>query len=144
MDIKRVPPERTDVITHVGGAGPVRGAAPAERPRPQRKAPAKRRRDDDLVFGAFSKSTIGFISLGALFVIALIFGVKELEMTLLVYIVVLVICTAMGFLLANFPGFVPILISALLLIVGAITKLLPAVALGVAMLIGTSLVIRGE
>ena len=61
----------------------------------------------------------------------------------------LVVCTAMGLLLSGAPGFVSVLVSALLIIVGAITAksvdyLFPAVALGVAMLVSASLIMRRE
>ena len=134
MEIKRVAPERTDIITHASGSSEARG----------RVATHSRRRDDDLVFGAIPKSILGLISIVVLFIIALIFGVRELEMSIPVYIIVLVICVVMGVLLSNAPGFVVMLICSLLLTVGAIVELLPAVALGTAILTGASLIIRGE
>ena len=139
MEIKRVAPERTDVITHVGDGG-LKPAHMSRAPRERKQ----RSSDEDMVFGAIPRSTLGIISLVAMFLMALIFGVRELEMSVPVYLIILVFCTIMGVLLAGSPGFVSVLISALLLIVGAVTSLFPAVALGVAMLIGASLVIRGE
>lgn len=133
MEIKRVAPERTDIITHASDSTGARG-----------RGSTHSRRDDDLIFGAIPKSTLGLISIAVLFVIALIFGVRELEMSIPVYVIVLVICVVMGVLLSNAPGFVVMLICALLLIVGAIVDLLPAVALGTAILTGASLIIRGE
>ncbi len=141
MDTKRVAPERTDVISHVGNR-------PASGPRntmnhrePRKKRPE--RSNEDLIFGVFTKSMIGYISLGISFLVSLIFGVKELGMSIPVYIIVLIICIVMGFLLSNAYGFISVLISAVLLIIGAILSLFPAVALGVALLMGTSLIIRG-
>ena len=65
-------------------------------------------------------------------------------MSIPVYLLVLVFCTIMGVLLAGSPGFVSVVMAAMLLIVGALTSLFPGVALGTAMLIGSSLIIRGE
>ncbi len=139
MEIKRVAPETTDYLEHVGDKGKVR--ARAER-RVMREN--KREKNNDLVFGTIPKSTLGIISLVLMFLMALLFGIKELEMSVIVYIIVLVFCTVMGLLLSSAPGFVSVTVSALLLIVGALTSLFPAVALGVAMLVSASLIIRGE
>ncbi len=145
MEIKRVAPETTDVLKHVDVTGAVTGQSAPERIR-RVEGRSSRRNDNnnDLVFGAVPKSTLGIISLVLLFVIALVFGVQVLEMSIPVYLVVLVFCTVMGILLSGSPGFVSVVISALLLIVGALTSLFPGVALGTAMLIGSSLIIRGE
>ena len=140
MDTRRVAPETTDVITHVGNGGGRRMRRPA--PRPQRVQ--RHRGDDDLVFGAIPKMTLGLIALGLMFVLALIFGIKEIDISIPVYIIVLVFCTIMGVLLSKSPGFVSVIVSALLLVVGGLTSLFPAVALGVAMLVSASLIIRGE
>lgn len=142
MEIKRVAPETTDVLRHVDE----RRHTVA---RPVRQSRKGRRRadidtDSDLVFGSIPKSTVGLIALAFMFIIALLFGIKELGMNIPVYLIVLVFCTAMGVLLAKSPGFVSVIVSALLLIVGALTSLFPGVALGVAMLVAASLIIRGE
>ncbi len=139
MEIKRVEPETTDVLQYVDERR--RGAA---RPQRQSRRENKRPADGDLVFGSIPKMTVGLIALGFMFIIALLFGIKELEMNILVYLIVLVFCTIMGVLLAKSPGFVSVVVSALLLIVGALTSLFPGVALGVAMLVSASLIIRGE
>lgn len=142
MEIKRVAPETTDVLRHVDER---RHTAA----RPVRHSRKERRREDtdtdsDLVFGSIPKSTVGLIALAFMFIIALLFGIKELGMNIPVYLIVLIFCTAMGVLLAKSPGFVSVIVSALLLIVGALTSLFPGVALGVAMLVAASLIIRGE
>ncbi|MCR5746247.1 MAG: hypothetical protein K6G03_00885 [Lachnospiraceae bacterium] len=147
MDIKRVAPERTDTLTRASEI-------------PVMKKEAARKKNIDsvnvnkiekphsgsgvMLVGKVPKSVAGFASLIVFFIIAMIFGVRELDMSIPVYIIVLAICAAIGFLLSNAPGFVSIFISALLLIVGAIVGLLPAVALGTALLTGTSLILRGE
>ncbi len=87
---------------------------------------------------------LGYITLGILFVISLIFGVIQLGMTVPVYVIVLVSCTLMGILLSGSPGFVSVIMAALLLVVGAITSLFPAVAIGVAMLVASSMIVRGD
>ena len=141
MELKRIAPETTDVLEHVSNS---------ERPvarTPVRIKKESRRGTDDLVFGALPKSTVGLISLVLLFFMALIFGIKELEMSIPVYLIILVFCTVMGVMLAGAPGFVSVLVSALLLLIGGITshsvtELFPAVALGVAMLVSASLIIR--
>ncbi len=143
MEIRRVEPETTDVLMHADEVGR-RAVRHQQRPRRERHEEG-----DDLVFGAIPKSTLGIISLVLLFAMALIFGVKELEISIPVYLIVLVVCTAMGLLLSGAPGFVSVLVSALLIIVGAITAksvdyLFPAVALGVAMLVSASLIMRRE
>ncbi len=138
MDLKRVAPETTDVLMHADEMGR-RVARPQPRPRREH-----RQGGDDLIFGAVPKSTLGIVTLVLLFAMALIFGIKELGMSVPVYLIVLIFCTIMGVLLAGAPGFVSVLVSALLLIVGAITSLFPGVALGVAMLVSASLIIRGE
>ncbi|MBQ8956790.1 MAG: hypothetical protein IJ075_07470 [Lachnospiraceae bacterium] len=143
MEIKRVAPETTEVLKHVDDNGMAGGRAP-ERIRRVDGRKIRKSGSSDLVFGTVPKSTIGLISLVFLFVIAFIFGIRVLEMSIPVYLIVLVFCTIMGVLLASSPGFVSIIISALLLIVGALTSLFPGVALGTAMLIGASLIIRGE
>lgn len=143
LDTRTVAPETTDVITHVNNGGArrmVRTSPPPRAPRPERI----RRQSDDLVFGAIPKMTIGLISLGFMFVITLIFGIKELDMSIPVFLIVLIFCTVMGVLLSHSPGFVCVVVSAMLLIVGGLTELFPAVALGVAMLVSASLIIRGE
>lgn len=140
MDIKRVAPETTDVLQHVDDTGRI-----AQRPpRTRRRREKTGQRGGDLVFGAIPKRTLGLIALALLFFMALIFGIKELGMSIPVYLIVLIFCTVMGVLLAGAPGFVSVFVSALLLIVGAITSLFPGVALGVAMLVSASLIIRGE
>ncbi len=147
MEIKRVAPETTDVITHVNDR---RKPVNRQRIQSRREYSHSSDRDDDLVFGTLPKSTVGIISLVLMFVMALIFGIKELGMSVPVYLIILIFCTIMGVLLAGAPGFVSVVISALLLIVGGITSfgtdtsLFPAVALGTAMLIAASLIIRGE
>ena len=141
MEIRRRAPETTDVLEHV---------STSERPvarTPVRIKKEKRRGSDDLVFGALPVFTVGLISLALLFFIALIFGIKELEMNIPVYLIILLFCTVMGALLSSAPGFVSVAVSALILIVGGIaahsvTELFPAVALGVAMLISASLIMR--
>ena len=133
MEIKRVAPERTEILTHASGSTGARD-----------RGSTRGRRDDEFIFGAIPKSTLGLISVAVLFIIALIFGVRELGMSIPVYIIVLIICVVMGVLLANAPGFVVMLICSLLLIVGAVVDLLPAVALGTAILTGASLILRGE
>ena len=146
MEIKRVAPETTDVLKHVDDTGAVSVERAPERIRrvEGRRSRRNNNNNNDLVLGAVPKSTLGIISLALLFVIALVFGVQVLEMSIPVYLVVLVFCTVMGILLSGSPGFVSVVISALLLIVGALTSLFPGVALGTAMLIGSSLIIRGE
>ena len=140
MELKRIPPETTDVLQHVDDRGRV-----AQRPpRARRRREPVERRDGDYVFGSIPKRTLGLIALALLFFMALIFGIKELGMSIPVYLIVLIFCTIMGVLLAGAPGFVSVAVSALLLIVGAITSLFPGVALGVAMLVSASLIIRGE
>ena len=143
MDIKRVAPETTDVLKHVGNTGTVSGGSP-ERIRRVGGRSSGKGSSGDLLFGAVPKSAVGIISLVLLFVIALVFGVQVLEMSIPVYLIVLVFCTIMGVLLAGSPGFVSVVMAAMLLIVGALTSLFPGVALGTAMLIGSSLIIRGE
>ena len=138
MEIKRVAPETTDVLMHADDVGR-RAARPQPRPRKE-----SMRSGDDLVFGSIPRTTLGIITLILLFAMALIFGIKELGMSIPVYLIVLIFCTIMGVLLAGAPGFVSVFVSALLLIVGAVTSLFPGVALGVAMLVSASLIIRGE
>ncbi len=170
MELRRVPPETTDVITHVGdgNARPVRRSRP--RPEPEarpKKQRVRREREpfredfdyedddsmpergrgrnrDDLLFGVLPGSTLGLIILVTMFIITVIFGIKELGMSVPVFLMVLIFCTVMGILLVNAPVFVPVLVSALLLIVGAVTSLFPAVALGVAMLLSARLVLKGD
>lgn len=144
MEIKRVAPETTDVLKHVDEKGVITGSRTPERIRRVDGKGSGRSSGNDLVFGTVPKSTLGIISLAILFIVALVFGVQVLEMSIPVYLIVLVFCTIMGVLLAASPGFVSVVISALLLIVGALTSLFPGVALGTAMLIGSSLIIRGE
>ena len=168
MELRRVPPETTDVITHVsdGNARPVRRSRPRPEPevRPKRERVRRERvkedfdyEDDDfesprgrgrsredLIFGVLPGSTLGIIILVAMFIITVIFGIKELGMSVPVFLMVLVFCTVMGILLVGAPVFVPVLVSALLLIVGAVTSLFPAVALGVAMLLSARLVLKGD
>ncbi len=140
MEIKRVAPETTDVIMHARDTQ-LRGRTDPHRSRVEHHS---RKRDDDLVFGAIPKWILGLISMGALFIMALIFGVRELDMSIPVYIIVLIICAAIGVLLSGSPAFVTIFLGALMLIVGAVTSLLPAVAVGVALMMSASLVIRGD
>ncbi|MCR5774884.1 MAG: hypothetical protein K6G42_07350 [Lachnospiraceae bacterium] len=143
MDIKRVAPETTDIIRHVNGNGSRSNLRNRERTR-RSDTERPKHRDDDLVFGLFSKRMLGYITLGILFVISLIFGVIQLGMTVPVYVIVLVSCTLMGILLSGSPGFVSVIMAALLLVVGAITSLFPAVAIGVAMLVASSMIVRGD
>lgn len=140
VEIKRVAPETTDVITHARDTQ-LRGRAESHRVHADQR---RRREDDDLIFGAIPKGVMGLISMVALFIMALIFGVRELDMSIPVYIIVLIICAVIGVLLAGSPAFVTIFLGALLLIVGAVTSLLPAVAVGVALMMSASLVIRGD
>ncbi len=147
MEIKRVAPETTDVITHVNDR---KKSVSRQRMQSRKEYSRSDDRNEDLVFGVLPKSTVGMIALVLLFAMALIFGIKELEMSIPVYLIVLIFCTIMGVLLAGAPGFVSVMVGALLLIVGGITSfgtdtgLFPAVSLGVAMLIAASLIIRGE
>lgn len=164
MELKRVAPETTDVITHLneGSARPVRRVRHRPRREPERRTRAREddydydddqdfeedyergRRRGDLVFGTLPKSTLAIIILAAMFLITVIFGIKELGMSVPVFLMVLIFCTVMGVLLTGAPVYVPVLVSALLLIVGAVTELFPAVALGVAMLLSARLVLKGD
>ncbi|MCR5409988.1 MAG: hypothetical protein K6E90_03295 [Lachnospiraceae bacterium] len=102
------------------------------------------REDDDLVFGAIPKMTLGLIALGLMFILALVFGIKELDISIPVFIIVLVFCTVMGVLLSRSPGFVSVIVAALLLVVGGLTSLFPAVAIGGTMLVSGALILKGE
>ena len=147
LEIKQVAPERTDVIMHAdrtGRYGSLGSRESRERRAPRDTRSSRRMRDDDLVFGAIPRFTLGIITLAAFFIVAMIFGVKELDMTILVYAVVLVICTVIGVLMSAAPGYILVILSAMLLVVGAVTALFPAVAIGVAMMDATTLIIRGE
>lgn len=146
MEIKRVAPETTDVIKYVEEGRGKQGQGAPER---IRRVGSGRSKSSDLVFGTIPKSTAGLISLVILFVIALIFGIKVLDISIPIYLIILIFCTIMGALLAGTPGFVSIVLSALLLLVGGVTAmsvsfLFPAVAIGAAMLVSASLIIRGE
>lgn len=100
--------------------------------------------DDDLVFGAIPKMALGLIALGLMFILALVFGIKELDISIPVFIIVLVFCTVMGVLLSRSPGFVSVIVAALLLVVGGLTSLFPAVAIGGTMLVSGALILKGE
>lgn len=102
------------------------------------------REDDDLVFGAIPKMALGLIALGLMFILALVFGIKELDISIPVFIIVLVFCTVMGVLLSRSPGFVSVIVAALLLVVGGLTSLFPAVAIGGTMLVSGALILKGE
>ncbi|MCR5238299.1 MAG: hypothetical protein K6E34_13975 [Lachnospiraceae bacterium] len=140
MEIKRIAPETTDVLSHVSSSD-----RPVARTPVRIKKEKKSREHGGISFGEIP--LIGPGALALLFIIALIFGITVLEMSIPVYLIILIFCTVMGVMLSQAPGFVSVFVSALLLLVGGIAsrsvpELFPAVALGITMLVSSSLIIR--
>ena len=103
-----------------------------------------RRSTDSLIFGAIPRATMSLIFLVALIIVTGIFSVINLEVTIPVLVIIMVIEVIMGIFLAHMPSFVSILVAAGLTVVGALTGFLIPVCIGNAVMLSAGLVIKGE
>ena len=132
-NISAVRPERTDVLRHASDT--------ENRHSLQHR---RRRKEDTLIFGVVQRQTMSLIMLVILFIVGILFGIREIGVSIPIFLIIMVIEFIMGLLLGSSPSFVAILLCAALMIVGAFTGMFVPVCIGSGMLLGTVLMIKGE
>lgn len=132
-------PERTDMLRRSSD----RRASDQGDQRRLKKEPHNRREIDRLVFGVMPRATMSLIFLVVLVIVSMIFAVKMTEVRIPIFVVVLLVDVLMGIFLKDAPAFVAILISASLIIVGAMTGMFIPICIGNGVMFSSMMMAKG-
>ncbi len=141
----KVKPEKTDVLKHETSDN-IMHAQKVSAVHGSRHNPVmhRNRHENELFLDAVPKQTLSLIALIVIVILAIVFGISQIHVSVPIFVIILVIELIIGFLMANEPSFIPILISAALMVVGALTSMFVAICIGNAVMLCTIFVVKGE
>lgn len=101
-----------------------------------------RTRADDYVESTFPKQTVALVALAVIVIASIICGTKVSEVSVAIISVIVLIELLMGFFLGNSPVFVSLLLVAIMMVIGIMTKTVEVILPGITVFLGTILTVK--